>query len=64
MYHRLFKDSKVKHIKETEFYEFLKLKQSKNVTDIISAKFSSPAKDLENEQVLNTKLIVQGQKSR
>ena len=41
VYNRLFKDSKIKQVKESEFYDFLKLKQAQENTDIINTKFNS-----------------------
>ena len=36
MYHRLFKDSKIKYVKDTEFTEYLKLKRSQDISKVIN----------------------------
>jgi hypothetical protein len=46
VYGRLFKDSKIKQVQNNEFCEFLKLKQSGETNQIISAKFMSKSQKL------------------
>jgi hypothetical protein len=46
VYGRLFKDSKIKQVQNNEFCEFLKLKQSGEINQTISAKFMSKSQKL------------------
>ena len=59
-----FKDGKIKNIKENEFYEFLKLKQSKQISEIMSAKFLSYENDLLKDKKMNPNLSIGSYKSK
>ena len=59
-----FKDGKIKNIKESEFYEFLKLKQSKQISEIMSAKFLSYENDLLKDKKMNPNLSIGSYKSK
>lgn len=64
MYHRLFKDSKIKKVKENEFVEYLKLKQSHKINEILSAKFITHDKDVQRDSRLGSNISIKNYKSR
>jgi hypothetical protein len=64
VYHRLFKDSKIKQVKDTEFFEFLKLKQKGENSDFFISKFSNKKHYKTEDKRFDPKITLRSYKSK